>query len=268
MTDPGPDSPGSATFRALAWSQEEIGDDLVPYTGENPYETTQSDVRPVLEYVPTTGRIYQEPRRPWHRMTALAIGIAAVIAIITVGGVAYALTSATESTKASEAPKPQPPKQPEPEPPSPPKQESPPTAGAAAPTAGTAVRGDDHQRGTSAAPTADTHVDADDGAGHHHENDHDVADHDDDVTDHHHDVADHHDHDDNHHDHEHNPVDDDELHHGPVRSGAGADPGPQPGAPSAGAVPAAGVPAEPLGLVVAHWMDEQQWSVRLRPGRL
>src|SRR4051812_13973283 len=123
---PGPDAPGSATFRALAWSQEEIGDDLVPYTGENPYETSESDVRPVLEYVPTTGRIYQEPRRPWHRLTALAIGIAAVIAIITVGGVAYALTSATESTKASEAPKPQPPKQPEPEPPSPPKQGSPP----------------------------------------------------------------------------------------------------------------------------------------------
>jgi hypothetical protein len=123
---PGPDSPGSATFRALAWSQEEIGDDLVPYTGENPYETPQSDVRPVLEYVPTTGRIYQKPRRPWHRLTALAIGIAAVIAIITVGGVAYALTSATESTKASEAPKPQPPKQPEPQVPSPPKQESPP----------------------------------------------------------------------------------------------------------------------------------------------
>ena len=123
---PGPDAPGSATFRALAWSQEEIGDDLVPYTGENPYEITDSVVRPVLEYAPTTGRVYVEPRRPWHRVTALAIGVAAVIAIITVGGVAYALTSATESTKASEEPRPEPPKQPEPEPPSPPKQESPP----------------------------------------------------------------------------------------------------------------------------------------------
>ncbi|WP_123026855.1 Hsp70 family protein [Mycolicibacterium stellerae] len=123
---PGADAPGSATFRALAWSQEEIGDDVVPYTGENPYEITNSDVRPVLEYTPTTGRIYQPQRRPWHRVTVLAIGVAAVIAIITVGGVAYALTSATESTKASEAPRPEPPKQPEPEPPPPPKEENPP----------------------------------------------------------------------------------------------------------------------------------------------
>lgn len=122
---PGPDAPGSATFRALAWSQDDGGEELVPYTGENPYLTTDSDVRPVLEYVPTTGKIYQEPRRPWHRVAALGIGVAAVIAIITVGGVAYALTSATESSKASEEPQPEPPKQPEPEPP-PPKDESPP----------------------------------------------------------------------------------------------------------------------------------------------
>lgn len=123
---PGPDSPGSATFRALAWSQDDGGEDLVPYTGKNPYLTTDSDVRPVLEYVPTTGRIHEEPRRPWHRLAALGIGVAAVIAIITVGGVAYALTGAIESTKASEEPRPEPPKQPEPEPPAPPKEESPP----------------------------------------------------------------------------------------------------------------------------------------------
>jgi Hsp70 protein len=128
---PSSEGPGSATFRALAWSQEEGGEELVPYTGENPYLVTDSTVRSVIEYVPTTGVNYQEPRRPWHRVAGLAIGIAAVIAIITVGGVAYALTSATESTKATEQSKVDPPKQPEPkqpepEPPSPPKQESPP----------------------------------------------------------------------------------------------------------------------------------------------
>jgi actin-like ATPase involved in cell morphogenesis len=125
LDGPGPDAPGSATFRALAWSQEEGGEELVPYTGENPYQITDSDVRPVLEYAPTTGRIYEEPKRPWHRVAGLAIGVAAVIAIIAVGGVAYALTSATESAKATEESKVDPPKQPEPEPPSPPKQESP-----------------------------------------------------------------------------------------------------------------------------------------------
>jgi hypothetical protein len=128
---PNPDAPGSATFRALAWSQEDGGEEPVPYTGENPYLVPDSDVRPVVEYAPATGRVgYDEPRRPWHRMAVLSIGVAAVIAIVTVGGVAYALTSATESTKATEAPKVDPPKQPEPkqpepQPPAPPKQESP-----------------------------------------------------------------------------------------------------------------------------------------------
>ena len=125
---PGPDAPGSATFRALAWSQDDGGEDLVPYTGENPYLVTDSDVRPAIEYAPPTGRVaYEEPRRPWHRMAVLGIGIAAVIAIVTVGGVAYALTSATESPKATEEPKPPEPKPPEPKPPEPepPKQESP-----------------------------------------------------------------------------------------------------------------------------------------------
>ena len=127
----GPDAPGSATFRALAWSQDDGGEELVPYTGENPYLTTDSDVRPVVEYAPTTGAVaYDEPRRPWHRMAVLGIGMAAVIGIITVGGVAYGLTSATENTKATEQPqppepKPPEPKQPEPQPPAPPTQESP-----------------------------------------------------------------------------------------------------------------------------------------------
>ena len=126
---PGSDAPGSATFRALAWSQEEAGDEPVPYTGENPYQLTDSDLRPSVQYVPATGPIFEEPRRPWHRMAQLVIGVAAVIAIIAVGGVAYALTSATDSTKATEEsgveppePKPPEPKPPEPEPPSPPKE--------------------------------------------------------------------------------------------------------------------------------------------------
>ena len=126
---PGSDAPGSATFRALAWSQDDGGEEPVPYTGENPYQLTDSDLRPSVQYLPATGPIFEKPRRRWHRMAQLVIGVAAVIAIIAVGGVAYALTSATESTKATEQsgveppePKPPEPKPPEPEPPSPPKE--------------------------------------------------------------------------------------------------------------------------------------------------
>ena len=221
----GADAPGSATFRALAWSQDDGGDEPVPYTGENPYQLTDSDLRPSVQYVPATGPIFEEPRRRWHRMAQLVIGVAAVIAIIAVGGVAYALTSATESTRATEEsgveppkPKPPEPKPPEPEPPSPPK-ESPEPATA---PAGATQRGNGEQR--SAAATAVAHPD-DGGAHHHHENDHDdVADDHHDVSDHDYDVSDHDHHHDN--DHQHHPVDDDELHQGPVRAGAGADPGP------------------------------------------
>jgi hypothetical protein len=122
---PLPDEPGSATFRALAWSQEEGGEEPVPYTGENPYEISETEIRPAVHYVPATGPMFEKPRRAWHRVASLVIGVAAVIAIIAVGGVAYALTSDTESTKSSKSSGVEPPKQPEPEPPSPPKQESP-----------------------------------------------------------------------------------------------------------------------------------------------
>ena len=87
----GPDAPGSETFRALAWSQDAGGDEPVPYTGENPYLLTDSDLRPSVQYVPATGPIAEEPRRSWHRMAQLTIGVAAVVAIIAVGGVAYAI---------------------------------------------------------------------------------------------------------------------------------------------------------------------------------
>ncbi|MGH3674841.1 MAG: Hsp70 family protein [Mycobacterium sp.] len=107
--DETPDAVGSATFRALAWSQEDGSEEEpVPYTGENPYQLTDSGGRPPIQYVEPTGPIEAESR-PWHRLPQLAIGVAAVIAIIAVGGVAYALTSATDSTRATESPGVEPP---------------------------------------------------------------------------------------------------------------------------------------------------------------
>ena len=115
---------------------------------------------------------------------------------------------------------------------------------------------------TSEAPAA-ADVDADDDGADDHAYDDDLADDDNHVTDHH--DVDNHDHHHNDHD-QHDPVDDDVLGQRPVRARAGADPGAQPGPPAAAGVPGARVSAGTLGLV-AHWIDEQQWAVRVRPGR-
>ena len=230
---PGPDAPGSATFRALAWSQEDGGEEPRPVHRRKPLPANGFRCAPGrFEYVPPTGPIYEEPRRPWHRMAALAIGIAAVIAIITVGGVAYALTSATESTKATEESSVEPPKPPEPEPPSsrrsrkappPPPSPEPPPPPPEPPSEVTIT--------SEAPPPPPSPTDADDDGAtspprerprrrrRRRQRRHRPPPR-------------------RHRPrrpprqrprHQHHPVDDDELHHGPVRAGAGADPGAQPG---------------------------------------
>ncbi len=97
------DAPGSATFRALAWSQDDdSADEPVPYTGEDFYDTEVTSARPPVQYVPPTGPI-DEPRT-WQRLPQLVFGLAAVVALVAVGGVAIALTSATNSTPVTERP--------------------------------------------------------------------------------------------------------------------------------------------------------------------
>src|ERR1700752_617555 len=92
-------APGSATFRALAWSQDDdTADDVVPYTGDV-YNAGATDARPQVQYVPPTEPI-EEPRTTWQRLPQLVFGIAAVVAVVAVGGVAVALTTASDSTKA------------------------------------------------------------------------------------------------------------------------------------------------------------------------
>jgi hypothetical protein len=92
---------GAAT--ALAWSQDDdSSDEPVPYTGENPYAADLTGMRPPVQYVAPTGPI-EEPRT-WQRLPQLVFGLAAAVALIAVGGVAIALTSATDSTNATEPP--------------------------------------------------------------------------------------------------------------------------------------------------------------------
>ena len=102
IADSTADAPGSATFRALAWSQDDVGDDPVPYTGEDPYDTGVTAGRPPVQYVPAPGPIEQP--RPWYRLPQLVLGLAAMAALIAVGGVAFTLTGLAGSTIATDPP--------------------------------------------------------------------------------------------------------------------------------------------------------------------
>ena len=96
-------APGSATFRALAWSQDDdTADDVVPYTGDV-YDAAGTVARPSVQYVPATEPI-EEPRSTFNRVPQLVFGLAAVVAVVAVGGVAVALTSASDSTKPTAPP--------------------------------------------------------------------------------------------------------------------------------------------------------------------
>lgn len=134
------DAPGSATFRALAWSQDDdaVADPL-PYTGPdytgpnysgpNPYAIDETGARPQIQYTPAVGEV-DAPARPWYRLPQLAIGAAALVGLVALGGVAYTLT--TQSTPSGETTTPTPVEMPvlsttvEPPPPPPPAPEEPP----------------------------------------------------------------------------------------------------------------------------------------------
>ena len=92
-------APGSSTFRALAWSQDDdaLGEPE-PYTGADPYADpyAEASTTRVVTYHP---RREDEPRSSWQRLPTLILGVAAAIAVVAVGGVAIALTSATDESR-------------------------------------------------------------------------------------------------------------------------------------------------------------------------
>src|SRR4029079_11917132 len=66
------DARGSETVSALAWSQDDdISNEPVPYTGENPYVPEAISMRQPVQYVPPTGPI-EEPRT-WQRLPQLLV---------------------------------------------------------------------------------------------------------------------------------------------------------------------------------------------------
>jgi actin-like ATPase involved in cell morphogenesis len=95
-----PADTGSSTF--LAWSQD---DDAAaePVTYAETYDSDVASTRSAVQYVPASGPIDEPPA--WQRLPGLVFGLAATVALIAVGGVAIALTSATDSTEVSDPPR-------------------------------------------------------------------------------------------------------------------------------------------------------------------
>ncbi len=102
-------SEASSTFRALAWSEDDAGDDVVPYTGPDLVESYGSETaaRPAVQYVAPTGPI-EQPRGGWERLPLTVFAVAAALVLVAIGGVTYALTSATGTAPSSEVKPPEP----------------------------------------------------------------------------------------------------------------------------------------------------------------
>jgi len=114
-----PAAPGSATFRALAWSQEQPrDDDVMPFVADfDPDEVPEP--APVFDAEPVDAGL-------WRRLPLMVFVATAVAVVVALGGVTYALTSATESTPTETPTAPPPPPPVTEEPPPPPVVEEPP----------------------------------------------------------------------------------------------------------------------------------------------
>lgn len=92
------DGAPSATFRALAWSQDDTaGSEPVPYTGEDYSADVYSgptDARPQVAFTPGEEPQYEaEPAPlPWYKRPPVLFGAAAVAALLAIGGLAITLT--------------------------------------------------------------------------------------------------------------------------------------------------------------------------------
>ena len=92
------DGAPSATFRALAWSQDDApGGEPVPYTGEDYSADVYSgptDARPQVAFAPGEEPQYEaEPAPlPWYKRPPIVFAAAAIAALLAIGGLAITLT--------------------------------------------------------------------------------------------------------------------------------------------------------------------------------
>ena len=96
------DGAPSATFRALAWSQDDAPTaEPVPYTGEDYSADVFSgptDARPPMAFAPPEEQDYAaEPEPlPWYKRPPILFGAAAAAALLAIGGLAITLTSSSD----------------------------------------------------------------------------------------------------------------------------------------------------------------------------
>src|SRR6476469_4581401 len=95
------DGAPSATFRALAWSQDDSpGAEPVPYSGEDyTFDQGPTDARPQVAFAHEEEGYEPEPGPlPWYKRPPILFGAAAAVLLLAIGGLAVTLTSTSGST--------------------------------------------------------------------------------------------------------------------------------------------------------------------------
>jgi hypothetical protein len=90
------DGAASATFRALAWSQDDApGGEPVPYSGEDyTFDPGTTDARPQVAFAHEEEGYEPEPGPlPWYKRPPILFGAAAAVLLLAIGGLAVTLTS-------------------------------------------------------------------------------------------------------------------------------------------------------------------------------
>ena len=97
------DGAQSATFRALAWSQDDApADEPVPYTGDDyshGFDQGATSARPQVAFAHEDEDYAGEPEPlPWYKRPPILFGAAAAAALLAVGGLAVTLSGTSSNT--------------------------------------------------------------------------------------------------------------------------------------------------------------------------
>ena len=97
------DGAQSATFRALAWSQDDApADEPVPYSGEDyshGFDQGATGARPQVAFAHEDEDYAGEPEPlPWYKRPPILFGAAAAAALLAVGGLAVTLSGTSSDT--------------------------------------------------------------------------------------------------------------------------------------------------------------------------
>ena len=97
-TESASDGAPSATFRALAWSQDDAsGQEPVPYVGDD-YTFEGTEARPPVAFGPEPDDDLEPAPLPWYKRPPILFGVAAAAALLATGGLAVTLASTGDDT--------------------------------------------------------------------------------------------------------------------------------------------------------------------------